>query len=116
MTAAQRLDDTMSKKKIYDTLAYMGPLYANGDLELEGAPPNMPGLRFRLALCRCGRSGNKPFCDNSRLGPGFEDYGAVGEKGDGLTDPGGKLKIKPSPDGPLLFSGNFTKGVAFKSS
>ena len=89
------------------TLAYKGPVYANGDLELEGAPEDMPGVRFRMALCRCGQSQNKPFCDNSRLEADFEDYGAVGAKGEGLAATGGKLDIKPLPDGPLLFSGNF---------
>ena len=89
------------------TLAYQGPLYASGDLELAGAPQDMPGVRFRVALCRCGRSQNRLFCDNSHLEAGFEDYGAVGEKGEGLAAAGGKLSIKALPDGPLLFSGNF---------
>lgn len=90
------------------TVVYSGPLYASGDLELEGAPQDMPGVRFRSALCRCGQSENKPFCDNSHLKVGFEDYGAVGEKGEALKATGGKLRIKPLPDGPLLFNGNLT--------
>lgn len=98
----------MAPAENFVTVAYMGPLYANGDLELEGVPLDMPGAHFRLALCRCGRSGHKPFCDNSHVEAGFEDYGAVGERGDRLAAPGGKLNIKPLPDGPLLFSGNFT--------
>lgn len=88
------------------SVAYNGPLYVSGDLDLEGAPEDMPGVRFRAALCRCGHSANKPFCDNSHLKAGFEDYGSVGEKGDGLTATGGKLRIKPIPDGPLLIQGN----------
>jgi len=90
------------------TVAYNGPLYASGDLALEGAPDDMPGVRFRIALCRCGHSSNKPFCDNSHLTAGFEDYGSVGEKGDGLKATGGKLHIKPLTDGPLLINGNLT--------
>lgn len=90
------------------TVAYNGPLYASGDLALKGAPDDMPGVRFRVALCRCGRSANKPFCDNSHLKAGFEDYGSVGEKGDGLKATGGKLHIKPLTDGPLLIIGNLT--------
>ncbi len=89
-------------------VVYNGPLYASGDLALEGAPDDMPGVRFRAALCRCGQSGNKPFCDNSHLKAGFEDYGAVGEKGEALKATGGTLKIKPLPDGPLLVNGNLT--------
>jgi len=89
-------------------VVYNGPLYATGDLELEGAPVDMPGARFRAALCRCGQSANKPFCDNSHLKAGFEDYGAVGETGDGRGTTGGKLSIKPLTDGPLLLKGNLT--------
>jgi CDGSH-type Zn-finger protein len=32
----------------------------------------------RLALCRCGQSHNKPFCDNTHRDVGFEDPGDVG--------------------------------------
>lgn len=88
------------------TVANRGPLYVSGDLDLEGAPADMPGVRYRVALCRCGQSANKPFCDNSHLEAGFDDSGAVGEKGDGLGSIGGKLAIKPVPDGPLLVNGN----------
>jgi len=89
------------------TVVYNGPLFVSGDLELEGAPDDMPGARFRLALCRCGQSENKPFCDNSHLKAGFQDFGAVGERGGGLGTTWGKLSIKPLPDGPLLLNGNF---------
>ena len=90
------------------TIVYNGPLYVSGDLDLIGAPDDMPGVRFRAALCRCGKSANKPFCDNSHIGAGFEDYGAVGEKGEGITATGGKLSISPLSDGPLLIKGNLT--------
>ena len=63
-------------------VAYNGPLYVQGELHIENAPEDMPGVRYRAALCRCGQSNNKPFCDNSHLKAGFEDYGAVGEAGD----------------------------------
>jgi CDGSH-type Zn-finger protein/ferredoxin len=88
------------------TVAYNGPLYAHGDLAIEGAPEDMPGVRFRAALCRCGQSANKPFCDNSHLKAGFEDFGSVGERGTKLTAQGGPLTIKPLTDGPLLVKGN----------
>jgi len=88
-------------------VVYNGPLYIQGELHIENAPEDMPGVRYRAALCRCGQSQNKPFCDNSHLKAGFEDYGAVGEQGDGLETDGGKLTIKSIPNGPLLLSGNF---------
>lgn len=89
-------------------VTYNGPLYVSGDLQIEGAPEDMLGVRFRAALCRCGKSANKPFCDNSHLKAGFEDYGAVGESGPGVEGQGGPLQIKPLPDGPLLLAGKLT--------
>ena len=89
-------------------VVYDGPLYLSGDLEIDGASADMPGVRFRAALCRCGQSANKPFCDNSHLKAGFDDHGAVGEKGPGLSEKGGKLRVKSLPDGPLLLEGNLS--------
>ena len=89
-------------------VAYQGPLYASGNLEIWGIPDDMPGVEFRAALCRCGKSRNKPFCDNSHVKAGFDDHGAVGDKGTTLEARGGKLEIKPLSDGPLLIKGNLT--------
>lgn len=87
-------------------VTYNGPLYVRGDLAIEGAPSDAHGLAFRAAFCRCGQSKNKPFCDNSHDGAGFRDYGAVGETGGEPEEAGGKLHVKPVPDGPLLVKGN----------
>ncbi len=85
-----------------------GPLYVTGDLEIVGADETMPAVKFRAALCRCGLSKNKPFCDGAHEEGQFRDQGAVGESGRGFEAPGGKLKITPVKDGPLMFQGNFT--------
>ena len=85
-----------------------GPLYVRGDLEVEGAPDDMEGIGFRVALCRCGASKNKPFCDNSHIEAGFRDHGAVGESGKGFDSPGGKLTIKSLDDGPVIVNGNLS--------
>ncbi len=90
------------------TVSCNGPLFVRGDLSIEGVPEDLPGVRFRAALCRCGQSRNKPFCDNSHLEAGFQDYGSVGERGPGKGASGGPLSIKPLPDGPLLVSGNLS--------
>ena len=89
-------------------VSYNGPLFVSGDLSIDGAPDDMPGTRFRAALCRCGHSKNKPFCDNSHADAGFQDFAAVGQKGPGIETGGGKLQIKPIENGPLLLSGNIT--------
>lgn len=49
-----------------------GPLLVRGDLTLN-APHREPRTQYRAALCRCGASGNKPFCDNSHRAIGFRD-------------------------------------------
>ena len=90
------------------TVVHNGPLFVHGDLRVDGAAEDMTGVRFRAALCRCGLSKNKPFCDNSHETDGFKDYGAVGEAGGGFDVPGGTLEVSPAPNGPLLFKGNFS--------
>lgn len=87
-------------------VAQSGPLYVRGQLKIANAPDDMPGVAYRAALCRCGASKNKPFCDNSHENSGFKDYGAVGQSGDASTPSGGELEIKAAPNGPLLVSGN----------
>ncbi len=82
-----------------------GPLYVTGELDIEGAAEDMPGVRFRAALCRCGASKNKPFCDNSHEKSGFVDRGAVGQSRSLDGPASGPLAIKLAPKGPLLLRG-----------
>jgi CDGSH-type Zn-finger protein/uncharacterized Fe-S cluster protein YjdI len=90
------------------TIANNGPLYAEGDLKIDGVPDDMPGLRYRAALCRCGDSANKPYCDNTHEKNAFRDRGAIGTTGDAVEESGGPLEIQRAPDGPLIVSGNFS--------
>lgn len=90
------------------TVTYNGPYFFRGDLHIEETSEHSPGLAFRAALCRCGQSKTKPFCDNSHEHVEFKDYGAVGEAGEPLARQGGVLKIKPSKNGPLIVTGNVT--------
>ena len=49
-------------------------LRVEGDFEIvdpEGKPFGLAG-RNRVSLCRCGQSGNKPFCDGTHNQCGFE--------------------------------------------
>lgn len=85
-----------------------GPYFLRGDLEFTDTEDTSEGVQFRAALCRCGKSENKPFCDNSHEKAGFRDYGAVGDPGDELEATGGKVKVQAFPDGPLKLDGNLT--------
>lgn len=88
------------------TVVSRGPLYARGQLDIKGAPDDMPGVKHRAALCRCGQSKNKPFCDNTHEQTGFSDRGAVGRTGEALESQGGTLEITPTPNGSLMVKGN----------
>lgn len=88
-------------------VAGRGPLYAHGDLRIAGAADDMPGVRTRAALCRCGQSRTKPFCDDSHEGAGFSDRGAIGASDAGAAA-AGPLTITPAPNGPLLIDGEVT--------
>lgn len=44
-----------------------GPLYVRGNIRIVGPDGDVLREDTRVALCRCGASGNKPFCDNSHL-------------------------------------------------
>jgi len=50
-----------------------GPLYVRGLVTIQSEDGSLALEDTRLALCRCGASLNKPFCDNSHLGLSFED-------------------------------------------
>ena len=50
-----------------------GPLYIRGTLRVKGPKGEVVTEEYRLALCRCGASNNKPFCDNSHFVAGFRD-------------------------------------------
>lgn len=88
------------------TVIYGGPLMLQGQLEIENAPDDAPGLKFRASLCRCGMSKNKPYCDNSHTKADFKDYGAVGDSGSALESTGGKLAVSFAQNGPIMINGN----------
>lgn len=49
-----------------------GPLYLRGRIRIEGSGGRLIREDTRVALCRCGRSQNKPFCDGSHRQVGFD--------------------------------------------
>jgi CDGSH-type Zn-finger protein/uncharacterized Fe-S cluster protein YjdI len=91
------------------TVSADGPLYLRGDIEISG----LDGTTFlkdtRVALCRCGASQNKPFCDGSHTDAGFQDTGMLVTSQLKPGEPeavGGVLRVTPAANGPLLIQGN----------
>lgn len=60
-----------------------GPLFVRGDLVVR-YDDGTEETTLRAALCRCGQSKNKPFCDNSHLESGFQAPGIT--QADALAD------------------------------
>jgi len=85
-----------------------GPLYIQGRLEIQMATGE-PAQETRVALCRCGASANKPYCDNSHTETGFRDPATdVPQRlaeGDAPPSP---LAVTFVPDGPILVDGTVT--------
>jgi CDGSH-type Zn-finger protein/uncharacterized Fe-S cluster protein YjdI len=79
-----------------------GPYAVRGELRIAG-----DAVGFRVTLCRCGASKNKPYCDGSHHQIGFS---ATGEPSTGKADMldvrDGPLEIEPQTDGPLQVRGN----------
>ena len=50
-----------------------GPLFVKGGIPLTGADGQPYEIRNRYALCRCGLSRNKPFCDATHVVMGYKD-------------------------------------------
>lgn len=49
-----------------------GPLLVEGNLELVSGTGRTVDRVTKTALCRCGHSGNKPFCDGTHAKVGFQ--------------------------------------------
>lgn len=86
-----------------------GPVYVRGDIRLE-----LPGGEMmeetRIALCRCGASQDKPFCDGSHDGAGFTDPGAIqGGRLVPAAEAGGPdsgpVTLQGAENGPMLVRG-----------
>lgn len=79
-----------------------GPYAVRGDIVLDGKRAG-----YRMTLCRCGASKNKPFCDGSHHDVHFDASGEPPTgKADMLAVRDGPLAIDPQTDGPLKVRGN----------
>lgn len=54
-------------------LGVSGPIWARGGIPVIGADGKQYEVRNRVALCRCGASSNKPFCDGTHASIRFSD-------------------------------------------
>ncbi len=50
-----------------------GPLMVRGGIRVQSGSGQSYEVRNRQALCRCGHSRNKPFCDGSHASVGYQD-------------------------------------------
>lgn len=55
------------------TVARNGPYHVTGGIDLAGAKWAEGASKEHYALCRCGASANKPFCDGTHLKVKFRD-------------------------------------------
>ena len=78
-----------------------GPLFVRGRIQIEDADGNVIREDTRLALCRCGGSENKPFCDGTHRRIGFETAPPPAEgpdeAGDKPAEPASETGGTPKP-------------------
>jgi CDGSH-type Zn-finger protein/uncharacterized Fe-S cluster protein YjdI len=85
-----------------------GPLLVRGDVEVQDSDGATLLTDTRVALCRCGRSDNKPLCDGSH-DEGFEDEGTLAaDRLSAAETDDGRLRVQTTPDGPFLVKGPVT--------
>jgi uncharacterized Fe-S cluster protein YjdI/CDGSH-type Zn-finger protein len=101
--------DERSPDKNIIVVTDSGEYRIHGDVQMMTQDDEINIEEYRLTLCRCGESNNKPFCDNTHRKARFVAPSQVVDNTDVTTDlqPTGKLKIVTAPNGPLLLKGNF---------
>ena len=64
--------EIMDSEKVKVTIAENGPYLVKGEFTVEDAQGNPVETKEMAALCRCGASSNKPFCDGTHKKIEFE--------------------------------------------
>ena len=96
--------ETMSALSNVATIKADGPYVCNGEFAVAGAPPRAGAT---VVLCRCGGSGNKPYCDGTHAKIGFRDSGLLPAKAPPASAGAGTVTVTPLVDGPLKCDGSF---------
>ncbi len=89
-----------------------GPLYCRGRVVLKTTQGDELPPQPRVALCRCGASGNKPYCDGTHTKAKFHDAGPVASEAPEDALATGTLAVTVLPDGPLQCEGDFVLRAA----
>jgi CDGSH-type Zn-finger protein len=85
-----------------------GPLVLRGRIRHSVQQGQPPDEYTQVSLCRCGASGNKPFCDGSHGRIGFADPGRCASPPEPAAQSAeGELVLKPIANGPLRIDGWF---------
>jgi len=105
----RRLDDGPGEPAPEVNMLFLrenGPYAIQANMVLSEGASFGQGSAYRATLCRCGKSQNKPFCDNSHR---EADFAASGEPATQTSEPlaerGGLLQVNPVVNGPLSLRG-----------
>jgi CDGSH-type Zn-finger protein len=85
-----------------------GPLVMEGEIHFLDPDEQAVFTKTSVALCRCGHSKDKPFCDGSHEGACFSHSANTleGKYGEAATEPG-HVSVEPLANGPLFVTGSF---------
>lgn len=81
-----------------------GPVLCTGEIEVYAADGYLFTKSDNVALCRCGHSRNRPFCDGSHKQAGFEHDGIVM----------GVESVELEGEGPLIMTVSDSAGIIVK--
>ncbi|HSJ47928.1 MAG TPA: CDGSH iron-sulfur domain-containing protein [Gammaproteobacteria bacterium] len=82
-----------------------GPLLCRGDVEVRDAAGNLLEHSDDVALCRCGLSDLKPFCDGTHKKIGFEASGLLHDEKPEALEGQGPLQVTVRNNAMLVFKG-----------
>jgi len=92
------------------TITEDGPMVLFGCVR---ASANAAAETKEVALCRCGHSDNKPWCDGSHAKVGFRDPGHCAKAPEPVAHaPAGEVVLQPIAHGPLRIDGRFELATA----